>query len=123
MKPRERSVWGTTSRRPRLPTLLLVTGAGLALMGAVAGLGYLLALLVRMLLATGSPFGAAICLGGVVLVGLASGVVGVRVAARRLTVGSTAQRAMILGGMVLLMALAPFTMIAIVVALALQGGP
>lgn len=122
MRPREQHVWGTTRRRRRAPALALVAGGGLALMGAVAALGYLLALLVRMLLEGGSPLGAAVCLGGVVLTGLAAGIVGVRVAARRLADGSSARRAMVLGGLVLLMALAPFTMIAIVVALALQGG-
>lgn len=122
MRPRERSVWGTTNQRPRVPLVVLVLGGGLALIGVVAGLGYLLALLVRLLLAAGSPLGAAVCLGGVVLTGLVIGVMAVRVAARRMTVGNTAQRSMILGGLVLLMALAPFTMIAIVVALALQGG-
>lgn len=122
MRPREQGVWGTTDRRRRVPTLALVAGGGLALMTAVAAIGYLLALLVRMLLAAGSPLGAAVCLGGVVLTGLAVGVVAVRVVARRLADGSTARRAMVLGGLVLIMALAPFTMIAIVVALALQGG-
>jgi hypothetical protein len=123
MEPRKRRVWGTTNQPQRLPALVLVIGGGLLLMSIVAGLGYLLALLVRMLLEVGSPLGAAACLGGVVLTGLATGIVAVRVASRRLTVGSTAQRAIILGGLVLIMALAPFTMIAIVVALALQGGP
>lgn len=121
MKRREPEIWGTTRRR-HLPIALLVAGGGLALMALVAGLGTLLALLVRMLLEAGSPLGAAACLGAVVLTGLAIGIVAVRAAARRLTAGSTAQRAMVLGGLVLLMALAPFTMIAIVVALALQGG-
>ena len=79
MRPRERGVWGTTDRQHRLPTLALVVGGGLALAGAVAGSGYLLALLVRVLLDAGSPLGAAVCLGGVVLTGLAVGVVAVRV--------------------------------------------
>lgn len=121
MKRREPEIWGMTRRR-QVPLALVVLGGGLALVGTVAGLGYLLALLVRMLLAGGSPLGAAACLGGVVLTGLAAGIVGVRAAAQRLADGSTARRALILGGLVLLMALAPFTMIAIVVALALQGG-
>lgn len=121
MKRREPRVWGTTDRR-RMPLALLVAGGGLGLIALVAGLGYLLALLARLLLAGGSPLGAAACMGGVMLTGLAIGIVTVRFAARRMGEGSTNRRAATLGGLILLMALAPFLMIAVVVALALQGG-
>jgi hypothetical protein len=106
-----------------IPTPLLIAGGGLTLVALVAGIGYLLATLVRMLLTGGNPLGAALCLGGVVLAGLAASIVAVRAAARRLADGSTARRTMTLGGLVLLMALAPFMMIVVVVVLALQGNP
>lgn len=105
----------------RLSAPLLAVGGGLAAVALVIGLGYLLATLTRMLLAGGSPLGAAACLGGVVLTGIAVGIVGVRAVARRLADGSTARRAMTLGGLILLMALAPFMMIVVIVVLALPG--
>ena len=119
---REPPVWGTTERRRRVPLPVLVAGGGLALTALVAGGGYLLAALVRALLAGGSPLGAVACLGGVMLTTLATGIVAVRLAARRMGDGSSHRRALTLGGLVLLMAMAPFLMIAVVVALALQGG-
>jgi uncharacterized membrane protein YidH (DUF202 family) len=121
MKRREPEIWGTTKRR-RLPLALLVAGGGLGLIATAVGLGTLLAMLVRILLSTGSPLAAAACLGGVVIAGLAVGIMAVRAAARRFADGSSARRAVTLGGLVLLMALAPFMMIVVVVVLALQGG-
>lgn len=121
MKRREPEIWGTTRRR-RVPLAALVAGGGIGLVAVAIGLGSLLALLVRRLMEAGSPLGAAACLGGVMITGLAVGIVAVRAVAGRFAEGSTARRAVTLGGLALLMALAPFTMIVVVVALALQGG-
>lgn len=120
--PREPAIWGTTPRR-RLPTPAVIAGGGLLLVLLVGGVGYLMAQLVRVLMSSGSPLGAAVCLGGVVLTGLALGIVGVRAVAARLGDGSSSRRAFTLGGLILLMALAPFLMIVVVVTLAVQAPP
>ena len=114
--------------RPREPLskrrrTLLLAGLLLALLLGVIGLGFLLAALLRAGLDGGVPLFTAICLGGVMLTALCVAVVLIRLAARTLGEGSTAQRTITIGGFAILMGCAPLLMMLVVYLLATGGSP
>ncbi len=107
-------VWGERSRRSPLPLI----GLALVALAGVVGLGAGIAALLRAGLNGGSPLLTAICLGGVILASLGLAIVLLRAGVRRLVEGQAERRMATIGGLAVLMGLAPLLIILVVILLA-----